>query len=490
MHFQVSVETGTGHGHRCAVLARVLADLGHKIEVLSDEDTLRWSEVYFPPGTSAVQASPLDSAFGDVLRRNPYDTLVLDRYDIALEREKRIAELVGSLVVIDDFVGRQHHCHQLIDPNLSRTPSDWRGALAPKCLALAGSAYALLRSEFLAARANRPNIEERGDDRVFICFGGADPYGLTYGALKAFDAPLADGVNFDIVVGQHTRNLDELVELAAGLDGVTLYRGCDQMAALMGRAAVAVGAPGVMTLERACLGIPSLLVSFADNQIAIGQAAASTGIAVYLGDWREATSEELARQLSELLSSPPARREMSRNGVRHVDGRGAIRVAAALCPARDRSGEPIFVRSMTLDDMETVFIWQNSECMRRHSLNPNPISWDEHRDWCGRRLKERSMDTYIAHDEDQNSVGFIHLAPHTDDAWLVSLLVAPECQGRGVGQAMLDQVTRIYGTDRLCAVISAENEPSLKIFERCGFVDEGEMFVRAPSSSGSHSSPL
>ena len=256
------------------------------------------------------------------------------------------------------------------------------------------------------------------------------------------------------------------------------------MAVLMARATVAIGSPGVMTLERACLGIPSLLISFADNQIAIGQAAADAGIAWYLGDWRKTTSEELARRLSELLGSASTRRERSWVGARNVDGRGAFRAAATLCPARDRSGAPIIVRPMASDDIRVVFDWQNSDGMRRHSLNPNPISWDEHRDWCHDRLTERALDTYVAQDEERNPVGFIHLAPHADNAWLVSLLVAPERQGNGIGQAMLRQISFIYASVPLHAVIASENQPSIRIFEQCGFMREGETYVREPNHFG------
>lgn len=65
---------------------------------------------------------------------------------------------------------------------------------------------------------------------------------------------------------------------------------------------------------------------------------------------------------------------------------------------------------------------------------------------------------------------------------MVSLLVAPEAQGRGIGQAMLRQLTRIYRDERLYALIKRENTPSIKAFLASGFVKKGAVYVREPLS--------
>ena len=100
------------------------------------------------------------------------------------------------------------------------------------------------------------------------------------------------------------------------------------MAQLMARADLAVGAGGSTTWERCCLGLPSLVAVLADNQAALTQAVAEFGASINLG-WFETLTPDSYRHAIE-ASTVEQRQTMAQRCSELVDGKGAGRVAAIL----------------------------------------------------------------------------------------------------------------------------------------------------------------
>jgi spore coat polysaccharide biosynthesis predicted glycosyltransferase SpsG len=98
----------------------------------------------------------------------------------------------------------------------------------------------------------------------------------------------------------------------------------------MAAADLAIGAGGATTWERCCLGLPSLVVSIAENQRPGCEALLAEGVIDYLGTAAEATVDLLASRLLALARDPSPLALMSAAGRRLVDGEGAGRVVEAL----------------------------------------------------------------------------------------------------------------------------------------------------------------
>lgn len=81
--------------------------------------------------------------------------------------------------------------------------------------------------------------------------------------------------------------------------------------------------------------------------------------------------------------------------------------------------------------------------------------------------------------EGNADLGMVRGAPHDADpeaAYLISMWVAPEVRGRGVGAALVDEVAawaRGRGLRRLVLDVAVQNAWALKLYERCGFVPTG-----------------
>jgi spore coat polysaccharide biosynthesis predicted glycosyltransferase SpsG len=101
----------------------------------------------------------------------------------------------------------------------------------------------------------------------------------------------------------------------------------------------------VSLYEAAAQGTPAVALAVVDAQRPTIRAFAGAGIAVDGGRLRAASAgaaiDRVARAVRVLVADPARQRVMARAGRRHVDGRGAVRVAAIIQSAflARRSGD-------------------------------------------------------------------------------------------------------------------------------------------------------
>ncbi|HIA03005.1 MAG TPA: UDP-2,4-diacetamido-2,4,6-trideoxy-beta-L-altropyranose hydrolase, partial [Myxococcales bacterium] len=77
--------------------------------------------------------------------------------------------------------------------------------------------------------------------------------------------PVRD-IKATILVGAANHNLPHLASLCAGAENMELLTYVGNMAERLAQSDVAVGAGGTSTWERCALGLPSILVTLAENQ--------------------------------------------------------------------------------------------------------------------------------------------------------------------------------------------------------------------------------
>jgi UDP-2,4-diacetamido-2,4,6-trideoxy-beta-L-altropyranose hydrolase len=264
------------------------------------------------------------------------DWLVADHYRLDARWESALRPRARNLMVIDDLADRPHACDLLLDQNLYRDPElRYADRLSSQCRQLLGPDYALLRPEFRRAREARDG-EPRGAEagrkrRLFVFFGGSDPSDETSKALEAL-AQLGPGtLDADVVVGGSNPHREKVEKACRALEGVRFHCQVDNMAELMARADVAVGAGGTTTWERCCLGLPALVAVLADNQEELSETAHERGVAVNLGRGEKLRPEDYVRALRAL--TPERAKEMETRCRALVDGLGCARVAKTIMGA-------------------------------------------------------------------------------------------------------------------------------------------------------------
>ncbi|SDN36900.1 UDP-2,4-diacetamido-2,4,6-trideoxy-beta-L-altropyranose hydrolase [Afipia sp. GAS231] len=312
---------------RCTTLASALARFGASCSFYSDTETLG-----FIPQEPAIELIG-DSQIDDKLvhgRFGKFDIFICDHYGLDARFERALRPNAGVLVVIDDLADRPHDCDLLVDMTLNRPGSVYDGLLPRYASVLAGVRYALVREEFSALRPQ--SLARRGSgrvERILISFGLTDPDGLcaqTVDLVREICSKLPDFKTADIMIGSQSDQLADLHRHINGDARFNVHVGARNPSAIMAQADIAIGAGGTTSWERCCLGLPTILVSIADNQQAIAAALEAAGAVVLLPS-RESFRADLPTVLAGLARSPAAVLDLGVAAAGICDGRGAERVA-------------------------------------------------------------------------------------------------------------------------------------------------------------------
>lgn len=476
-------EIGSGHFFRCLALADGLAESGDTCIFVSRDlpETLQARAesrghrvVRLPPAApfvarpgDAVHAASLGAAWeadADAAKAAlapGVDWLVVDHYAIDRRWETRAAPVAAHILVIDDLADRPHQCGILVDQNLSPRPLQrYRGLVAADCEILLGPRHALLRRQFAARRKAGTRLR-RTVERVLVFLGGSDPAGFTLTAvagLRQLDPPL----HADIVIGGENRQRDAIDGACAGDARFHLHGDVENMADLLAEADLAIGAAGISSWERACLGLPAAIVTLAANQEGPAQELARRGLVRLLGRAGEIGAADVAQAIEALRNDPAALSRMSRAGARIVDGEGVRRVADAM------HARLLTLRAATEDDAERLLAWRNDPTTREHSLQTEPIALADHKTWLAGALRDPDRRLLIGA-IGREAVGTVRFDGLDDGMQRVSITVSPDCRGRGVGRALLRAACRAIAPRRLVAEIRDDNIASQRLFRSCGF---------------------
>ncbi|MGE8167416.1 UDP-2,4-diacetamido-2,4,6-trideoxy-beta-L-altropyranose hydrolase [Pseudomonas putida] len=327
-----SLQIGSGHVMRCVTLADELRSIGYLCEFicrshpgnLIDYVESRGFRVYSLPIHDVNQETPLDGSelpvhahwigtdwntdaaeCSNLLRLQPTDWLIVDHYGLDARWEEEVGKFCNRLFVIDDLADRAHSCAFLLDQNLGRDESDYSDLVPESCIVKTGAQYALLRPEFAKLRGvSLKNREEATLHRVLITMGGVDQpnaTGTILEALKLCDLPVESRIT--VVMGATAPWLKEVQGLAKSVPWpVDVIVNTSNMAALMAESDLAIGAAGSTSWERCCLGLPSIVVCLADNQVkVIGELEkANAAIAIDLQQISDGSGQTLNRYLKKI----------------------------------------------------------------------------------------------------------------------------------------------------------------------------------------------
>lgn len=489
---------GTGHLMRCAALASAIKKRGAAVTfvcrnlpatLLAFVKNQGFGVCLLPHfGSGAGSAQDYEAWLGapwetDALQtvsalesEGAVDWLIVDHYGIDCRWEERLRTAGCRILVIDDLAIQRHACDLLLNQNLIASVHDrYRNLIPEYCRLLAGPQFALLRQEFHESRMSlNRGSEQVGNLLVFL--GGADPDGVTLRVLKVVDGIRSNELKVTAILGAANPHGETIKRLYGQRRGYKVISQVASMAELMVQADLAIGAGGISTWERSCLGLPAIIIAIAENQVEVSTTAAQAGACLYLGTATSLSDEELAAGLTVMISSASLRKSVSRVCLELVDGLGCERVA------REILQKPVRVRLARAEDAERVFEWRNTEKTRRFFRNPNPLSLAEHLEWFQRTLLD-SKRLLLIGEVDAEPTGVLRYDLNNDSA-AVSIYLNPALHGRGLGARLLAagehwlQETR-PDIQRICAEVLSNNVSSRRLFIEAGFVESSALFEKA-----------
>ena len=314
---------GMGHVMRCLALARVLAGRGHEVTFLCSRETARALRNQWRGAHCVIMAVGLpelcDAARCKAwLSKMRMDWLVVDHYQLGYAFESVLRDVIFVLSI--DDLARIHNANIVLDTALG-ADKRYRNRLKSG-RGLFGPRYALLRSGIIKARRLFAETS-----RIFVSFGGADPHDMTQRTAKLL-AGVCEEVDF--VVGYPYQQKETLTALCKTQPGWRLYVNSAAPEMLMAQSVLALGAGGTMTWERLAVGVPSVVVSIADNQVSMSELLGNNGLIHYMGSAEQVSDGVLVAKVKALLGDEPERLRLRACGRQLVDGLGAVRVAHAM----------------------------------------------------------------------------------------------------------------------------------------------------------------
>ena len=329
--FDASPAIGGGHAVRCGALAAQLTRQGHACGFAANDAAADIAAAALP-GADILRLSGGDE-IETMKTRWPdgADWLVVDHYGRDESFEQACKGWSRSIAVIDDLPTRPHASDLLVDQTLDRTETQYRSLVSADCKILAGSDYTLLREEFSALRpvalARRNSLPQ--SPRIVISFGTSDPGKATLRTLAALQC-VKHPVRIDVLVGRLCPHLGEIEAAVRNDARASLTVDPASMAQHFVDADIAIGAPGMTAWERACLGLPSIVIPVVDNQVDNAAALDRHGAVMVLPIVERVTERDITSALSSLLEQPTRWQAMSAAAARIADGDGVKRVAAAM----------------------------------------------------------------------------------------------------------------------------------------------------------------
>ena len=332
--FDASSAIGGGHAVRCAALAAELARRGHRCGFAANEAGADLAGAVLPDAEILRVSDDRDLTEMTAHWPNGPDWLVVDHYGRGVSFERSARGWSRGVLAVDDLPARTHDSDILLDQTMDRSATEYRALVNSDCKLLTGVEYTLLREDFrthrpvaLARRAALPQLP-----RIVISFGASDP---GKGTLRTLDAlrDVARPMRIDVLVGCLCPHLGEIETAVQNESRATWFLDPASVASHFANADVAIGAPGMTAWERACLGLPAIVIPVAGNQTDNVAALARRGAVVALSAISVVTREEIASAVSSLLDHPAHWRAMSQTASRLLDGDGVRRVADAMVGA-------------------------------------------------------------------------------------------------------------------------------------------------------------
>ena len=490
-----SITMGTGHVMRCRTLATVLKKQGADIQFITRAHPGHLGDMLARDGFTVILLPPpvdIENKVDDyaawlgvsqqedadqtiaALAKQPCDWLIVDHYGLDRFWEALHQSLPHKLMVIDDLANRPHECDVLLDQNYSVAGRDRYQPWVPAhCCLLLGPRYALLSPEYSQYRETM--VPRTGDiKRVLVFMGGSDNANITSKVLAALSVDRLAHFEVDVVIGPNFIHKAGVTSQANMRPNTHIHGPRPHLADLMVKADLAIGAGGATTWERLCMGLPSLVLSVAENQVSACEALASSGLIWYLGRAHNLDSSSIVSALLRALEDGRQLRALVTSNQALVDGQGVNRVAEVLNPTPVAN---LTLRPANDSDALTYFAWVNDTAVRSSAISSKPIDMATHLEWFDKRLMDENCYFYVL-EAGYLPIGQVRFERHgveTTIDYSLDVLV----RGRGWANQLLKQGIKALINSRpllLSASVKPENLASAATFIRLGFVEQDTVF--------------
>jgi UDP-2,4-diacetamido-2,4,6-trideoxy-beta-L-altropyranose hydrolase len=309
---------GVGHVMRSLALGEALLDAGFDVVLASVDLPAGMRKEANKCGITVVDLQC--DAFGsdDALATLSLNAavLVIDGYMFERKFFGELENRAANFVVIDDNVETNALAPSVVINQNPHATAEMYSHLLGKPRLLLGLQYALLRRE--VREATKQSINPVAG-KVFVAMGGSDFLQLT--------SPIVDGlkdldIEICVAVGPTNSQRQQIEETVRSIPRSRMIPQTDYITELAS-SSLAILAAGSSLWEAAALGVPSIGLIVADNQLGLANASQESGFSVVFDLRAKSSIEEIIRRIRELILTDSTLSSMQRSGRRQVNTVGS-----------------------------------------------------------------------------------------------------------------------------------------------------------------------
>lgn len=321
----------TGHVMRCLAIADALGERGEAPFFIAADD--------FPRDIIAQNGYAFHSLGSDwrymdgelerlaqVIREQGIEILLVDSYYVTKSYLRQLRDLV-KVVYIEDLGKEIYPVDVVICYANYYKDFLLKEKYPPQVKLFQGTKYVPLRSGFsnLPPKEISPKVR-----KLIVLSGGTDQNDFLWKFSKRIrECPLFEMLDvIHVICGKYYEKYDALIREFAGTTQFRFHRAVDNIEDYMLSSDVAISAAGVTSYELCAVGVPTIIVTTADNQQKNAESFYADGLMEYAGDLRH---DPVLDRIIELLQGKyqdfAYRKKISGAMQKKVDGKGAQRIA-------------------------------------------------------------------------------------------------------------------------------------------------------------------
>ncbi len=314
---------GFGHLMRCLHLAKGFMRNGIDIHFISHFGGLKLGSMLINTKITytEIELSDFNSNYYrsnsmQTLSHHGFDLLVIDDYDVTVSLEEDLKKIFKVPIMAIDDLQRDHVCDILLDYSPGRTISSYSGSIKKVESVLLGKDYILIDERFSEMKKH-VSLDGGIVKSILISLGGnpnPEFIQIIVATIKKTQEPLR--VNLLSID-------DKISSVESTQSQFNHYRWVDNMAEFLLHQDIVIGAAGVSSWERCCMGKVSIAIDTANNQrenLAILEAHHAA-----MCIEKNHLSDELFSKLSMLLESKELRSSLAKCSYSMCDGLGVKR---------------------------------------------------------------------------------------------------------------------------------------------------------------------
>ena len=404
------------------------------------------------------------SKFFELLKKA--DITIIDSYLAEISLYENLSNIVKIPVYMDDYKRLDYPKGIVVNASINTEKLDYSKKNEVKFLL--GTKYIPLRKEFWTVPSKKINEKIKS---VMITFGGDDAKNMTPKILKSLRKNYPS-IKKNIVIGRSFQNISKIRRETDENTNLIYYPDAEKMKEYMLESDIAVSSGGQTIYEFARIGVPTIAIAVADNQLHNIKGWEKVGFLEHSHWYKENKLMEKLQKSINNLKNITIRKSKSDIGKKLVDGMGSLRVVKILLSKWYRN--KLTLRKTTFEDALDIFNLSNDDIVRKNSFYPAKIEWEQHLKWLKEKLEDKNCVFLVVIDNLNKFYGQVRFDINSvNKEATINISLEKTIRGLGLSSFIIDksvnELLKIKKVRSIKAYIKEENISSLKSFKKANF---------------------